>query len=606
MYADTALWLRFTPGLLIMVASGIILVASLVALIKILRHHAWGEPLEHTDGLKDQSPNPQHVEYEEPTEFYGQSGFEDSYFIDAKPETKDLAPIVSPGLSGDTTPIIIQHWDKDLKLVAQNETADNFFNRKLGNTADKKIGTEFFGYGKQISNLWAEHLATAFQHGFSTFQYVHNKGERRIYLEVVIRRNTSDQGEDLVVTYSRDVSAEKEMAKEKERAIIAEARNEVKSQFLAHMSHEIRTPISAVYGISEVELRKQGLSPEVEEAFKRIHATSRTLVGIVNDILDISKIEAGKMSLDPQPYNVGEMLHDVTSMYSIFLEDKRFRFVVSVDKNLHQELQGDELRIKQVLGNILSNSFKYTEEGQVSLTINFATVDNRPSFIFEIEDTGYGMTPEQITTLLSEDYVRFSDGARPYIQGTGLGISITQNLIALMEGKLNIESELGVGTKVTVTIPQQITTAKKLGLEIARKLERFDPLGVKTIHEQIRFPDGRVLVIDDLEANLYVANGLLSFYGLDITTTSSPQHAISMIENGQTYDIIFMDQMMPEMSGTTATQILRNMGYNKPIVALTADAGVGQEAKFLKDGFSDFIPKPIQTAVLHKVLTKYL
>ncbi|MCL2400634.1 MAG: ATP-binding protein [Defluviitaleaceae bacterium] len=396
------------------------------------------------------------------------------------------------------------------------------------------------------------------------------------------------------------------------RIEIAEESNRAKSRFLARMSHEIRTPITAVMGISEIQLQNSGLPPQIEEAFAKIHNSANLLLGIINDILDHSKIEASKMEIAEEQYEVASLISDVAQLYLIYLDDKDIAFRISVDEYLPVSLIGDVLRIEQIISNLLSNAFKYTISGTVELSLQSQKDEIKDDYItivITIRDTGLGMTPEQLKNLFTE-YERFHMGEVSSATGTGLGMSIVQGLIQMMGAKIDIESEVGEGTTVTVRISQKIAGNEILGKEMANNLQQFEEY-TRATAKQFKFvpepmPYGKVLVVDDVEANLYVVKGLLAFYDLNVETCDNGQQAIEKVKQGKIYDIIFMDHMMPGLDGIETMHIMRNMGYTQSIVALTANALVGQAENFIESGFDGFISKPIQTKRLNTILMKHI
>ncbi|MDR2570410.1 MAG: response regulator, partial [Oscillospiraceae bacterium] len=276
---------------------------------------------------------------------------------------------------------------------------------------------------------------------------------------------------------------------------------------------------------------------------------------------------------------------------------------------------GDELRIKQILNNLLSNAFKYTEIGEVTLSISSEPAKSQQSgavdLVFNVRDSGVGMTKEQITTLFDE-YSRFNQESGRTIEGTGLGLAITKHLTSLMNGDIQVDSEPGVGSSFTLRLQQCKVDSEVIGNELAEQLQQFQSLNNifpdkdphSITHEQM--PYGSVLIVDDVEMNLYVAQMLMKPYGLHIETVLSGFEAISKIKSGKVYDIIFMDHMMPKMNGIEATKQLRALGYIEPIVALTANALAGQADVFLQNGFDAFISKPIDTRQLASVLNKLI
>jgi len=393
-----------------------------------------------------------------------------------------------------------------------------------------------------------------------------------------------------------------------------EEENKQKSDFLAKMSHEIRTPISAILGITEIQLQDRTLRDDIREALGRIYNSGDLLLGIINDILDFSKIEAGKMDLVPVKYYVSSMINDIVQLHKIRNENKPIEFKLHVDETLPAELIGDELRIKQIMNNLLSNAFKYTDKGEVALSISVEQarggLSTNAIIVFKVSDTGQGMTKEQIQKVFDE-YSRFNMVVNRATQGTGLGMNITRNLVNMMNGSISVKSTPGKGTEVTVKLPQRIEgSGVMIGKKMAETLQQFKMSSAsQTEKAQITYdpmPYGSVLVVDDVETNLYVAKGLLSPYELSIETANSGFEAINKVENGGIYDIIFMDHMMPKMDGIEATKILRELGYNGYIIALTANAIVGQAEMFMNNGFDGFISKPIDIRQMNNTLNKMI
>jgi len=408
----------------------------------------------------------------------------------------------------------------------------------------------------------------------------------------------------------------------KEEALAA---SQAKSTFLANMSHEIRTPMNAILGITDILMLQGRLPEECEEGLDQIHNSCDMLLGIINDILDFSKIEAGKFDIMPALYIVASLINDSVHLNMMRTESKPIEFELQVDENIPAKLIGDALRIKQILNNLLSNAFKYTEAGKVTLSITCEnqktsgesmnqgskeqiSPGNITTLVFSVKDTGVGMTKEQLCKLFDE-YSRFNLETTA-IEGTGLGLSITQHLIRYMDGDIHVESEPGAGSLFVVRLPQKTVDSEVLGKELAENLKQFRSNIVPNMHRsQITrdpMPYGSVLIVDDVETNIYVAAGLLKPYMLKIDSVMRGRDAISKIKSGKAYDIVFMDHMMPEIDGMETTRRIRESGYNFPIVALTANAVVGQADIFLQNGFDDFISKPIDIRQLNFILNKYI
>ncbi|MDR0951954.1 MAG: response regulator [Oscillospiraceae bacterium] len=409
-----------------------------------------------------------------------------------------------------------------------------------------------------------------------------------------------------VADVTATVEAKLEAEREKEAANRA---NISKSKFLATMSHEIRTPMNAIIGISQMQMGREDLPYEAQEAIGKIYASGHGLLGIVNDILDLSKIETGKLEILPSEYDLASLINDTVSLYIAHLGSKPIEFSLKVYEDTPANFIGDELRIKQILGNILTNAFKYTDRGSVKMSVRHEKTADGINLIVSVSDTGQGMKPEDVAALGNE-FARFNLETNRTTEGTGLGMSITNRLLGLMNGKMDIQSEFGVGSVFTITIPQLVAGEQTIGTELAARLSDFSysrdrqTQQLQIVREYM--PYGKALIVDDVETNLYVAEGLLRPYGISVTAVTSGYAAIDLVRAGESYDIIFMDHMMPKMDGIETVERLRSMGYTAPIVALTANALTGNEAMFREKGFDDFISKPIDIRRLNTVLNRFV
>jgi CheY-like chemotaxis protein len=391
----------------------------------------------------------------------------------------------------------------------------------------------------------------------------------------------------------------------------AQDANLAKSKFLATMSHEIRTPMNVILGVSESYLQNETLSQEIWDGYNKIYNAGDMLLHIINDILDFSKIEAGKLELIPVKYDVMSLINDTTHMNVIRYQQKPIKFSLSIQENTPAGFIGDELRIKQILNNILSNAFKYTDSGEITLAFSadYSNNENEATLVFNVKDTGQGMTPEQVDKLFDE-YTRFNLETNRTTVGIGLGMAITKNLIAMMNGKLTVNSRYGKGTEIIVHIPQKLAGNEKIGKKYIDNyngvmLEQKHYSDNKKITREL-MPYGKVLVVDDMKANLDVVKLLLKPYQLNIETAESGLETLNLVKNGNEYDIIFMDHMMPVMDGMETVKELRKTGYKSTIIALTANAVVGQQDIFIANGFDGYISKPIDIRQLNDALNKFV
>ncbi len=407
-----------------------------------------------------------------------------------------------------------------------------------------------------------------------------------------------------------------------EEKVRAESANNAKSDFLANMSHEIRTPINAVLGMNEMIIREDNKALDLSErdplavqgALENISVyagdvkkAGHNLLAIVNDILDFSKIEAGRMDIIEAPYQLSSLINDINNMILFKAQDKSLKFTVEVDPSIPDELSGDEIRIRQIITNLLNNAVKYTEKGSVSLKLRGKKQsDGALTLTIVVWDTGIGIKPEDKEILFNK-FQRLEMERNSTVEGTGLGLAITQHLIELMGGTIDVESEYGKGSIFTVTIPQKIVSDNPIG-DFQTRLKENLP-GERPYRESFRAPDAVILVVDDTRINLTVAVNLLKNTKIKIDTAISGAEAVSMASKTR-YDMIFMDQRMPEMTGTEAFHEIRNTpdgaSRDVPVVCLTADAVIGAKERYLSEGFSDYLTKPIDNYALEKMLMKYL
>jgi signal transduction histidine kinase/CheY-like chemotaxis protein len=374
-----------------------------------------------------------------------------------------------------------------------------------------------------------------------------------------------------------------------EQKVAAERANHSKSDFLAAMSHEIRTPMNAIIGLNDI-LARTKLDSKQRKYLADIRSSAGTLLGLINDILDFSKIEAGKMSIVNSAYNLRALLDHLYSLYAKSFSDKDLYFKIEISDNLPEWVNGDEMRVRQTLTNLITNAAKYTKTGGGILK---ASLDPSNHFlVFEMHDTGIGIKPEE-TERLFTPFERLDVMKNRTIQGAGLGLPISANFCTLMGGSLTVESEYGKGSVFTAKLPY--VYADKSQYEKEEAADIFPA------------PDLNVLVIDDIEINLDVASVMLEAFGIRADTAGGGEEGIKKICE-KDYDIVFMDHMMPEMDGIEATKCIRAMGgkyQTLPIVALTANAVNDAERNFLQNGFTGFLAKPLELVTLSRCLKKF-
>ena len=369
----------------------------------------------------------------------------------------------------------------------------------------------------------------------------------------------------------------------------AEKANQSKTEFLSNMSHEIRTPLNAIVGFSQSLEEEEGIPESAREEIKDIISASDSLLEIVNGILDISKIEANKLEIVNTEYNIYDVLNNLAALTKARLGEKPLELRIHFDPNIPPVLYGDYTRLKQIILNLLTNAVKYTKQGYVEFKVNSIQKNGICRLIISVEDSGIGIKSENINKLFSK-FERFDLDKNITIEGTGLGLAITKRLVDLMHGKIVVQSVYGKGSRFTVAVDQRIVN-KEVVQQVEIKEEFANLTGKK------------ILVVDDNKLNLKVASKLLEKYHATISTSDSGFEAIERINNGEVYDLILMDDMMPKMSGTETLQKLKQIpNFHIPVVALTANAIAGMREKYIQAGFNDYLSKPIEKQELNKVL----
>ena len=402
--------------------------------------------------------------------------------------------------------------------------------------------------------------------------------------------------------------------------IQAERSNRAKSDFLSSMSHEIRTPLNAIVGLSEDNLSYEDkLPPEVAENSKDIMNASQTLLEIVGNILDISKIEAEKIDIVEIPYNFKEEITKICKITTTRIGEKPIKFNLHLADDIPYEVLGDKVHVKEIVNNLLTNAIKYTESGEINLTAKCVNDFNKKAtnIMISCQDTGRGIKAEYINKLFTK-FERLDIERNTTTEGTGLGLAITKSLVELMSGTINVQSQFGKGSIFVVNLPQKISkidkpmtekeltnTANELNINKTNSVESVDIANTPKQFENISYGDRRILVVDDNLLNLKVANRALASFNFTIDEVTDGQKCLDKVNSGIKYDLILMDIMMPYMSGETAfSKLKENPNFNTPVIALTADAVSGAQEKYLAEGFADYLAKPFYKEQIKEKLDK--
>lgn len=382
--------------------------------------------------------------------------------------------------------------------------------------------------------------------------------------------------------------------------------NAAQNRFFSSMSHEIRTPINTIIGLNEMILR-ENVSDEINEDAANIRSAGNMLLHLINDILDMSKLDSGQMELTPVAYKTGDMFSDIVGMLWIRAKDKGLEFKIDASPDLPEELYGDEVRIKQILINVLNNAIKYTKEGSVTLNIQIRREEsNNATVIYSISDTGMGIKKESIPFLFTA-FKRVDETQNRYIEGTGLGLSIVKQLVDLMGGKITVNSVYTKGSTFIIEIPQRIVSGNTIGTTDLSS--RNSIMNMERYHQSFEAPKANVLVVDDTETNLMVVEKLLRDTKVNIVTATSAAAALEKTAETE-FHVIFMDHLMPEIDGIECMHMIRTQmgGFcrESAIVALTANAGSDTKALYAKEGFDGYLVKPINGEQLENELRRLL
>lgn len=409
---------------------------------------------------------------------------------------------------------------------------------------------------------------------------------------------TENRGEKHAIILTKDVTENAEFVRRQNTMLQnalndAKKSNDAKTEFLSIISHEIRTPLNAIIGLSESVL-SENLTRSAKEDVESIQSASNCLLGIIDRLLDVSKIESGVMELEEKEYNVPRMLKSFEKIAKDKINDKKIDVILNVSSDIPTKLFGDSGKISQVILNLVDNACKFTEKGSITIDAKCEKKQNNAKLIVSIKDTGVGMSKERLERLFAS---KTSSNDEDYV--SGMGLTIASKLIDLLKGEVEVESEEGVGSTFTVSIDQKIIDETEIG----------DVNSHTGTNNNLAFnlKDKSILVVDDNKLNLKVASRLLKPYEVTIETVNSGQECLDVINGGKTFDLILLDQMMPGMNGVETLHELKSIeGFNTPVVVLTADAVKGKKEEYLSLGFDDYLSKPIDTEELSKTLKKYL
>lgn len=381
--------------------------------------------------------------------------------------------------------------------------------------------------------------------------------------------------------------------------------SQAKTLFVSNISHELRTPINAVLGLNEMILQDT-TEPVIKEYAYDIRSAGKALLSVINEVLDFSKIESGHMEIVPSKYSVVELVKDTYTLISLKAEQKDLRLFINVSPNIPTILIGDEVRIRQILVNLLTNAVKYTDRGSVTLRIDCeSTAPDKINLLVSVKDTGIGLKPDELDKLF-EEFSRLDIQKNHKTEGTGLGLPLVKKLLELMNSRLQVESVYGSGSTFSFSLPQDVSDSAPIGgLNLTDKSEAR---GIAANTDKVKVATNRILVVDDNRMNLKVFTGLLRDTSLQIDTCDSGLRALTMCD-GVKYDLIFLDHKMPEMDGVETLHRLRDTSlFNKetPVVALTANVVSGAKEMYVSEGFVDFLSKPINIAYLNEMLEEQL
>lgn len=484
-------------------------------------------------------------------------------------------------------------FDEFFQLVLANRYGQQLLG--IEKPENQKLTDLFQGTREEIDQL----IDTVLQDDKGVAELVTKRGDVSCSLNFSVARDYQKEPY-CIVCFVYDLTKEKNMFQELVQA------NEAKSQFLANMSHEIRTPINGILGMDSI-LLKECEDDKLKEYAKNIQSAGQSLLSIINDILDISKIESGKLEILPIKYELFSVLNDCYNLTKVKLEEKPVHLEMEMNENLPSYLFGDEVRIRQIMNNILSNAAKYTKEGKITFRLDYEEKSKDEIWLeISVSDTGIGIKEEDLAKLF-QSFTRIEEKRNRNIEGTGLGLNLTKNLVEMMNGEVTVESTYGKGSCFTAKIPQKVIDAKPMGDFDKRYRYYLNQSEENTL--SFCAPDAKILVVDDVDMNLKVVEGMLKQTKMQIDTAMRGRECLELVQKKR-YDIIFLDHMMPEMDGIETLQKMKllaeNPNQDTPIIMLTANAIMGAKEEYIGMGFNDYLTKPIQETVLLEMILKYL
>ena len=424
-----------------------------------------------------------------------------------------------------------------------------------------------------------------------------------IRFQLDVYKKKSEQLEEKTKQLEAQAKKLEEQTVQLERAVKeAEAANQAKRDFLANMSHEIRTPLNVVLGMNEM-IRRESRETSVQKYAHKIEASGNILLSLINDVLDFSKIEAGNMQLVPVQYQISSVISDIVLLVTERMRGKDLKLDLKIDEMLPCVLYCDEVRMKQIMLNVLNNAVKYTEKGTITFTVSGKKKEEGFFLYVSVKDTGIGIRREDMDKL-AHAFQRVDEQRNVNIEGTGLGLSITQNFLIMMGSALEVESEYGKGSNFFFTVEQPIIDERPIG-----KINPYELHSEEEMTVTYTAPEAEILVVDDNRMNLDVFRALLKKTRVRVMTASSGKECLRLVKR-QEFDIIFLDHMMPEMDGVETLKQLKalsdNLSKDAPVIALTANAVAGAKEEYIAQGFVDYLSKPVQGSTLEKMVRDYL